>query len=86
MEAIEPSCNLEVHTNLLGQAIQNAAETTIPVKRKAKKPWISEVTLELADEKHLHRIYIAIQRLMQKSQEVCKIRQRALDTKPMRTS
>ena len=51
MEAVEPSCNLEVRANRLGQAIQNAAKTTIPVKRKARKSWISEATLELADGK-----------------------------------
>ena len=51
MENIEPSCNLEVHSNKIRQAIQNTVETTIPAKRKTNKPWISEVTLKLADEK-----------------------------------
>lgn len=50
IEAILASYNLEVHANRLKQAIQNAAERTIPVKRKPKKPWISEETLEIAVE------------------------------------
>ena len=32
-------------------AIKKAAEVTISVSRSAKKPWISEETLKLADEK-----------------------------------
>jgi hypothetical protein len=51
MEGIEPTCNLEVHANKIRQAIQNAVEKTVPAKRKTKKPWISEATLKLADEK-----------------------------------
>jgi Reverse transcriptase (RNA-dependent DNA polymerase)/Endonuclease-reverse transcriptase/Domain of unknown function (DUF6451) len=51
MESIEATCNLEVHANKIRQAIQNATETTVPAKRKAKKPWISEMTIKLADEK-----------------------------------
>jgi hypothetical protein len=51
MEDIEPTCNLEVHANKIRQAIQNTVEKTVPAKRKTKKPWISEATLKLADEK-----------------------------------
>jgi len=51
MEGIESTCNLEVHANKIRQAIQNAVEKTVPAKRKTKKPWISEATLKLADEK-----------------------------------
>ena len=32
-------------------AIKKAAEATIPASRSAKKPWISEETLKLEDEK-----------------------------------
>ena len=32
-------------------AIKKAAETAIPASRSAKRPWISEETLKLADEK-----------------------------------
>ena len=51
IENIEPSCKLEVHSTKIRQAIQNTVEPTIPAKRKTKKPWISEATLKLADEK-----------------------------------
>ncbi|CAF1120971.1 unnamed protein product [Didymodactylos carnosus] len=48
---MEPTCNLEEHANKIAQAIKDAVETTIPAKRKTKKPWISEATLKLTDEK-----------------------------------
>ena len=38
MESIETTCNLEVQANKIRQAIQNATETTVPAKRKAKNP------------------------------------------------
>ena len=43
--------NLEEHAKKIEAAIKKAAEATIPVSRSAKKPWISEETLKLADEK-----------------------------------
>ena len=46
-----PAENLEVHAKKIEAAIKKAAEATIPVSRSAKKPWISEETLKLADEK-----------------------------------
>ena len=48
---IDPAENLEEHAKKIESAIRKAAETTIPVCRSAKKPWISEETLKLADEK-----------------------------------
>ena len=51
METIEPTCNLEDHANKLRQAIKNAVEETVPAKRTTRKPWISDETLKLADEK-----------------------------------
>jgi hypothetical protein len=33
------------------QAIKITVEVTVPAKEKTKKPWISEATLKLADEK-----------------------------------
>ena len=48
---IDPAENLEEHTKKIEAAIKKAAETTIPTSRSAKKLWISEETLELADEK-----------------------------------
>ena len=49
MQDIEPTCNLEEHATRLTAAIRSAAETTIPARRTARKPWISEETLKLAE-------------------------------------
>ncbi|CAF1469565.1 unnamed protein product [Adineta ricciae] len=43
--------SLEEHSNTIRQAIKNAVETATPAKGKTKKSWISEITLEIADEK-----------------------------------
>ena len=51
MEDIEPTCNLEEHATRLTAALRGAAKTIIPARRTARKPWISEETLKLADEK-----------------------------------
>lgn len=51
IEKIEPICNLEEHATKIKEAITNAIEATIPIKRATKKPWISDETLKLADEK-----------------------------------
>ena len=48
---IDPGENLEEHAKKIEAAIKKAAEATIPVSRSAKKHWISEETLKLADEK-----------------------------------
>ena len=48
---IAPAENLEEHAKKIETAIKKAAEATIPASRRTKKPWISEETLELADEK-----------------------------------
>ena len=51
MEDMEKTCSLEEQATILTEAIRSAAETSIPAKRIARKPWISEETLKLADEK-----------------------------------
>ena len=51
MKDIEPTCSLEEHAKKIEQAIKITVEATVPAKRTTKKPWISEETLKLADEK-----------------------------------
>jgi hypothetical protein len=51
IKEIEPTCSLEEHAIKIEQAIKTTVEATVPAKRIAKKPWISEETLKLADEK-----------------------------------
>ena len=48
---IDPAENLEEHAKKIEAVIKETAEATIPASRSAKKPWISEETLKLADEK-----------------------------------
>ena len=51
MESIEPTCSLEEHSTRITDVIRSAAETTVPVRKTARKPWISVESLKLADEK-----------------------------------
>ncbi|CAF1671832.1 unnamed protein product, partial [Adineta ricciae] len=51
IKEIEPTCSLDEHATKIEQAIKSAIEATVPTKRIAKKPWISEETLKLANEK-----------------------------------
>ena len=51
LENIKPTCNLEQQATKIEEAIKKAVEETVPVTRTARKPWISEETLGLADEK-----------------------------------
>ena len=51
IEKIESVNDLDEHARKIEHAIKETAGTTIPVKKVAKKPWISEETLRLADEK-----------------------------------
>jgi hypothetical protein len=51
MKDTEPTCSLEEHAKKIEQAIKITVEATVPAKRTTKKPWISEETLKLADEK-----------------------------------
>jgi hypothetical protein len=53
---IEPTRNLEEHASEISKAIKNAAESAIPARRTSRKPWISEETLKLADEKRKLRL------------------------------
>ena len=48
---MDPAENLEEHTREIEAAVKKAAEATISASRSARKPWISEKTLKLADEK-----------------------------------
>jgi hypothetical protein len=48
---IDPTCNLEKHATKIKEAIKNTVEATVPARRITRKPWISEETLKLADEK-----------------------------------
>ena len=56
IRTIEPTEDLEKHASEIGKAIKNAAEATIPARRTARKHWISEETLKLADEKRKLRL------------------------------
>ena len=51
IEKIESVNDLEEHARKIEDAIRETAGTIMPVKRTAKKPWISEETLKLSDEK-----------------------------------
>ena len=51
IEKIESVNDLDKHARKIEDAIKETAGATIPVKRVAKKLWISEETLRLADEK-----------------------------------
>ena len=51
LKNIEPTRDLEEHATKVEEVIKKTAEATIPATRTAKKPWISETTLKLADEK-----------------------------------
>ncbi|CAF3342873.1 unnamed protein product [Rotaria socialis] len=51
LKNIEPTCNLEEHAIKIEEAIKKTVEATIPATRTTKKPWISEETLKLADQK-----------------------------------
>ena len=51
LKNIEPTCNLGEHAIKIEEAIKKTVEATIPATRTTKKPWISEETLKLADEK-----------------------------------
>ena len=51
LKNIEPIRDLEEHATKIEEVIKRTAEATIPATRTAKKPWISEETLKLADEK-----------------------------------
>ena len=50
MAKIDPAENLEKHEKKPETAIKKAAMAIIPGSRSAKKPWIFEDTLKLADE------------------------------------
>ena len=51
MKDIEPACSLKEHAKKIEQTIKITVEATVRAKRIIKKPWISEETLKLADEK-----------------------------------
>ena len=53
---IDPTGDLEKHASEIGKAIKNAAESTIPARQTSRKPWISQETLKLAEEKRKLRL------------------------------
>ena len=69
----DPAENLEEHANKLEAAIKKAAEATIPASKSAEKPWISEETLKLADEKRtLKQTKNAATQKEQEYKDLCK--------------
>ena len=53
---VKPTDDLEEHALEISKAIKSAAESTIPARKASRKPWISEETLKLADEKRKLRL------------------------------
>ena len=51
LQDIDAQCNLEEHAAKVEEAIKDALQATVTTIRRAKKPSISEQTLNLADEK-----------------------------------
>jgi hypothetical protein len=73
IESIQSTCGLEEHATKIKEAIKSAAETTIPAKKISRKPWISEETLKLADEKRrLKQIQHTTTQYAQRYKEMCK--------------
>jgi hypothetical protein len=73
MESIASPCNLEEHSAKIAEAIKNAAESTIPARRATRKPWISEETLKLADEKRrLKQMKSVSEKYAQAYKDFCK--------------
>ena len=73
MERMALPCNLEEHSAKIAEAIKNAAESTIPAKRITRKPWISEETLVLADEKRrLKQMKNVSEKYVQAYRDSCK--------------
>ncbi|CAF5217595.1 unnamed protein product, partial [Rotaria magnacalcarata] len=73
IERIQPADNLSEHARKIESAIKEAASTAIPAKRIAKKPWISEETLKIAEEKRkLRQVKDASNVKMQEYKDLCK--------------
>ncbi|CAF1527450.1 unnamed protein product [Adineta ricciae] len=53
---IDSTDDLEEYASEIAKAIKNAAESTIPARKISRKPWISEETLKLADDKRKLRL------------------------------
>ena len=70
---IDPTENLGEHAKKIEVVIKKAAEATIPASRSTKKPWISEDTLKLADEKRtLKQIKNTSPQKEQQYKDLCK--------------
>ena len=70
---IDPAENLEEHAKKIEAVIKKTAEATIPASRSAKKPWISEETLRLTDEKRTVKLTKnASIRKEQEYKDICK--------------
>ena len=73
LESIGSTCDLEEHSAKISEAIKNAVESTVPARRATKKPWISEETLKLADEKRrLKQMKNASEKYAQAYKDFCK--------------
>lgn len=73
IENIQPTCGLEEHATKIEEAIKKAVETIIPARKITRKPWISEQTLKLADEKRrLKQIKHASTEYAQQYRDMCK--------------
>ena len=70
---LDPTENLEKHAEKIEATIKKIVEATIPTSRSDKKPWISEDTLELADEKRtLKQTKNTLTRKEQEYKNLCK--------------
>ena len=70
---IDPAENLEEHARKIEAVIKKTAEAIIPATRSAKKPWISEETLRLTDEKRTLKLTKnASIRKEQEYKDICK--------------
>ncbi|CAF4444579.1 unnamed protein product, partial [Didymodactylos carnosus] len=70
---IQPTCGLEEHATEIEEAIKIAVETTIAARKTTRKPWISDETLKLADEKRrLKQIKHASTQHAQQYKDMCK--------------
>ncbi len=86
--------NVEEYSIKIEETTKKAIETTIPARKITRKPWISEQTLKLADEKRRLKQMKNVSTehaqqykdICKKSQKISKTGQRALDTGTMRAS
>ena len=56
LTAVQTANDLDEEAATVSKAMREAAKNTLPKKREAKKPWITERTLNLVDEKRLAKL------------------------------